>query len=58
MMQEAFGAYRAVISAVLIVYRKAAWKEVRQVIRKIDLTGDSASLEVKVAVGAKPGLSS
>jgi SAM-dependent methyltransferase len=55
MMQDAFGAYRAVISSSPENVRKAAWDEVRQMIGEFeDNSRFEAAAEVIVAVGTKP----
>jgi ubiquinone/menaquinone biosynthesis C-methylase UbiE len=59
MMQDAFGAYRAVISSSPESVRIAAWNEVRRMIDEFGVNGRfEAPAEVMVAVGVKPGLPS
>ncbi|HSF33780.1 MAG TPA: methyltransferase domain-containing protein [Candidatus Tectomicrobia bacterium] len=54
MMQEAFGAYRAVLSASPEGVRAAAWTEVAETLKTFETpTGFVASGEVLVAAGAK-----
>ena len=53
-MQEAFGAYRAVLSASPEGVRAAAWTEVAETLKTFETpTGFVASGEVLVAAGAK-----
>lgn len=55
MMQEAFGAYRAVVSDCPDTVRAAAWAEVAEALRSFESTTEFAALaEVLVAGGAKP----
>jgi ubiquinone/menaquinone biosynthesis C-methylase UbiE len=55
MMQEAFGAYRAVISDCPEAVRVAAWAEVAETLRTFETTtGFVAPAEVLVAAGVKP----
>ena len=55
MMQEAFGAYRAVLSECSEAVRAAAWAEVAQTIRIFETgAGFEAPAEVWVAAGSKP----
>lgn len=55
MMQEAFGAYRAVVSSCSEAVRTAAWAEVAETLRGFETpTGFEAPAEVLVAAGAKP----
>lgn len=55
MMQEAFGAYRAVVSDRLEAVRVAAWAEVAQTLKTFETpTGFVAPAEVLVAAGVKP----
>jgi hypothetical protein len=55
MMQEAFGAYRAILSDCPEAVREAAWAEVAETLRTFDsATGLVAPAEVLVAAGAKP----
>lgn len=55
MMQEAFGAYRAVLSDCPEVVRVAAWAEVAETLKDFESeTGFEASGEVLVAAGTKP----
>ncbi len=57
MMQDAFGAYREVISSSPESVRHAAWNEVRQMISEFEVNGRfEASAEVMVAVGTKQSL--
>jgi SAM-dependent methyltransferase len=56
MMQEAFGAYRAVVSDSPEAVRTAAWGEVADVVAAFETpTGIVAPAEVLVAAGVKPG---
>jgi len=55
MMQEAFGAYRAVVSDCHEAVRAAAWAEVAETLRTFEtVMGFFAPAEVLVAPGAKP----
>jgi SAM-dependent methyltransferase len=55
MMQEAFGAYRAVVSDCPEAVRAAAWAEVAEALRAFETaTGFVAPAEVLVAAGVKP----
>lgn len=55
MMQEAFGAYRAVVSDCPEAVRVAAWAEVAETLRIFETaTGFVAPAEVLVAAGVKP----
>ena len=55
MMQEAFGAYRAVVSDRPEAVRVAAWTEVAETLRTFETaTGFVAPAEVLVAAGVKP----
>jgi ubiquinone/menaquinone biosynthesis C-methylase UbiE len=55
MMQEAFGAYRAVVSDRPETVRAAAWAEVGETLKTFETpTGFAAPAEVLVAAGAKP----
>ena len=55
MIQEAFGAYRAVLSDCSETVRKAAWFEVAQNLKTFETpTGFVAPAEVLVAAGVKP----
>lgn len=55
MMQEAFGAYRAVVSASPEAARVAAWAEVSEALQTFATpTGFVAPAEVQVAAGIKP----
>jgi SAM-dependent methyltransferase len=55
MMQEAFGAYRAVVSDCPEAVRAAAWAEVAETLRTFETaTGFVAPAEVLVAAGVKP----
>jgi SAM-dependent methyltransferase len=55
MMQEAFGAYRAVVSGQPEAVRRAAWAEVAEALKTFEVpTGFEAPAEVLVAAGAKP----
>jgi SAM-dependent methyltransferase len=55
MMQEAFGAYRAVLSDSPEPVRAAAWAEVGETLRTFESTGGFvAPSEVRVAAGTKP----
>jgi SAM-dependent methyltransferase len=55
MMQEAFGAYRAVVSERPEAVRVAAWAEVAETLKTFEtVTGFSAPAEVLVAAGVKP----
>jgi SAM-dependent methyltransferase len=55
MMQEAFGAYRAVVSDRPEAVRGAAWAEVAETLRTFETaTGFVAPAEVLVAAGVKP----
>ena len=55
MMQEAFGAYRAVVSDRPEAVRVAAWAEVAETLKTLETaTGFAAPAEVLVAAGAKP----
>ena len=56
MMQEAFGAYRAVISDLSDAARADAWAEVGDCIRQFETpSGFEAQFEFLVGSGAKPG---
>ena len=56
MMQEAFGAYRAVVSDQPEAVRAAAWAEVAEALKRFETpTGFSAPSEVLVAAAARPG---
>ena len=56
MMQEAFGAYRAVLSGSSETVQKAAWAEVAALLKSFETaTGFEASAEVLVASGINPG---
>lgn len=55
MMQEAFGAYRAVVSDSPEAVRVAAWAEVAALLKTFETaTGFVAPAEVRVAAGVKP----
>lgn len=55
MMQEGFGAYRAVVSDSPESIRAAAWAEVAETLRSFETpTGLVAPAEVLVAAGVKP----
>jgi hypothetical protein len=55
MMQEAFGAYRAVVSDCPEAVRVTAWAEVAETLRPFETaTGFIAPAEVLVAAGGKP----
>jgi SAM-dependent methyltransferase len=55
MMQEAFGAYRAVVSDRPEAVRVAAWLEVAETLKRFETpTGFVAPAEVLVAAGVKP----
>ena len=55
MMQEAFGAYRAVVSDCSEAIRIAAWAEVAETLQSFETTtGFEAPAEVLVAAGVKP----
>jgi ubiquinone/menaquinone biosynthesis C-methylase UbiE len=55
MMQQAFGAYRAVVSDRSEAVRTAAWAEVAETLRRFETsTGFEAPAEVLVAAGVKP----
>lgn len=55
MMQEAFGAYRAVVSDSSQAVRAAAWAEVAETLRAFETpAGFVAPAEVLVAAGIKP----
>jgi len=55
MMQEAFGAYRAVVSDSSEAVQAAAWAEVAQTLNTFETpTGFAARAEVLVAAGVKP----
>ena len=55
MMQEAFGAYRVVVSDCPEAVREAAWAEVAETLRTFETaTGFVAPAEVLVAAGVKP----
>jgi hypothetical protein len=55
MMQEAFGAYRAVVSDRPEGVRAAAWREVAETLKAFETpTGFVAPAEVLVAAGANP----
>jgi SAM-dependent methyltransferase len=55
MMQEAFGAYRAVVSDCSEAVRMAAWAEVAEMLRTFETTtGFVAPAEVLVAAGVRP----
>ena len=55
-IQEAFGAYRAVVSDRPDTVRVAAWAEVAETLKTFDTKkGFSAPAEVLVAAGVKPG---
>lgn len=57
MMQDAFGAYRAVISDSPESVRRAAWNEVREMINEFNINDRfEAPAKVIVAVGTKPDL--
>jgi len=56
MMQEAFGAYRAVVNDSPKAIQAAAWAEVAETLMTFETpTGFVAPAEVLVAAGAKPG---
>ena len=57
MMQEAFGAYRAVVDDCPEAVRAAAWAEVAEMLKSFETTsaGFVAPAEVLVASGVKPG---
>jgi SAM-dependent methyltransferase len=56
MMQEAFGAYRAVLSDSSETVQRAAWAEVAALLKSFETaTGFEAPAEVLVASGVKPG---
>jgi hypothetical protein len=55
MMQEAFGAYRAVVSDCSEAVRTAAWAEVAEMLKGFETAaGFEAPAEVLVASGVKP----
>jgi hypothetical protein len=55
MMQEAFGAYRAVLSDCSEAVRTAAWAEVAETLKSFETAaGFEAPAEVLVAAGTKP----
>jgi hypothetical protein len=55
MMQEAFGAYRAVVSDLPEALQAAAWAEVAETLKAFETaTGFVAPAEVLVAAGVKP----
>lgn len=55
MIQEAFGAYRAVVSDCAAAIQKAAWGEVAQMLESFETSsGFEAPTEVLVAAGVKP----
>lgn len=55
MMQEAFGAYRAVIHDLPAAAREAAWREVAELLKTFETsTGFAAQTELLVAAGTKP----
>jgi SAM-dependent methyltransferase len=55
MMQEAFGAYRAIVSDRPEAVRVAAWAEAAETLKPFETaTGFVAPAEVRVAVGVKP----
>jgi ubiquinone/menaquinone biosynthesis C-methylase UbiE len=55
MMQEAFGAYRAVVSDCSEAVRSAAWAEVAEMLKSFETpTGFEAPVEFLVASGVKP----
>lgn len=55
MMQDAFGAYRAVVSDCSEAVRKAAWAEVGETLKSFESkTGFEGPAEVLVAAGVKP----
>ena len=55
MMQEAFGAYRAVVSQCSEAVRAAAWAEVAEMLRGFETaSGFEAPAEILVAAGVKP----
>jgi hypothetical protein len=55
MMQEAFGAYRAVVSDCSEAVRRAAWAEVAETLKSFETaTGFEAPAELLVASGVKP----
>jgi hypothetical protein len=55
MMQEAFGAYRAVVNDSSEAVRTAAWAEVAEALKRFETsTGFEAPAEVVVAAGVKP----
>jgi hypothetical protein len=55
MMQDAFGAYRAVVSDRPELVRAAAWAEVAETLKTFETpTGFVGSAEVLVAAGVKP----
>lgn len=55
MMQEAFGAYRAIVATCPESVRAAAWAEVGDALRRLEArTGFAAPAEVLVAAGTKP----
>jgi hypothetical protein len=55
MMQEAFGAYRAVVSDCPETVRVAAWAEVAETLKRFETPpGFVAPAEVLVAAGVKP----
>jgi len=56
MMQEAFGAYRAVVSDSPEAVRAAAWAEVAETLKTFETPSEFvAPAEVLVAAGVKPG---
>jgi ubiquinone/menaquinone biosynthesis C-methylase UbiE len=56
MMQQAFGAYRAVVASLNETERSAAWAEVRKCLAQFETGGYFATeLEFVVGAGAKPG---
>jgi hypothetical protein len=55
MMQDAFGAYRAVVSDCSAAVRKAAWTEVGETLKAFETAaGFEGPAEVLVAAGVKP----
>jgi hypothetical protein len=55
MMQEAFGAYRAVVNDRPEAVKAAAWEDVAELLKHFETpTGFVAPTEVLVAAGAKP----
>jgi ubiquinone/menaquinone biosynthesis C-methylase UbiE len=56
MMQDAFGAYRAVVSDCSEAVRKAAWTEVAETLKRFETSaGFEGPTELLVVAGVKPG---